>query len=104
MQPVNCLPPEIIALCAAFVPRTDLRPIVSLAHVYQYWHGAITSSLGSWTSIDSARKELAPLCLECVGAALTANISVLDIQEEKVFIQTLLPHVPRISHLSLTGY
>jgi len=59
--------------------------------------------------IGSGWKRLVPLCLERAGAApLTANISLLDIEDDaegcKGFLQALLPHVPRISHLSLTGY
>ena len=105
LQPVNRLPPEIIALCAAFVPHTDPRPIVSLTHVCRYWREAITSNPGSWTLIGSDWKELVPLCLERAGAApLTANIWVSDIKEDGDFTQALLPHVPRISHLSLRGY
>ena len=102
---MNRLPPEVIALCAAFVSDTDPKPTIILTHVCQYWREAITSSPGNWASIGSGWKRLVPLCLERAGATpLTANISVLDVEEDKDLIQTLAPHISRISHLSLTGY
>lgn len=105
LLPINRLPPEIVTLCAAFVSRTDPKPVISLTHICRYWRGAITSNPGSWTLIGSDWKKLAPLCLERSGATpLTANISVPDIQKEEDLIRALIPHVPRISHLSLTGY
>lgn len=81
--------------------------MVTLTHVCQYWRRAIISSPGSWTSIDSNRKKLAPLFLECSGAAsLSADISVegVDFEEDEDFMRALLPHVPRISNLSLYGF
>jgi len=105
LRPVNRLPPEILALCIAFIPRTNPKPIIPLTHVCRYWREVITSDPRSWALISSRWKRLAPLCLERAGAApLTANISVPAIQDDKDFLQVLLPHVPRISHLSLTGY
>jgi len=51
------------------------------------------------------RKRLAPLCLERAGAVhLTVKLSVSDINGDKDFLQALLPHTSRISHLSLAGY
>jgi len=102
---VNRLPPEVIALCATSVSPTDPRPIVSLTHVCRYWRYAITSNPRNWSSIGSGWKRLAPLCLERAGVVpLTVNITVSAIKGDRVFLQTLLPHVSKISHLSLTGY
>ena len=103
LRPANRLPPEIIALCAAIIPYP--KSTVSLTHVCRYWREAIISSPGNWTLIDSRWKRLVPTCLERSGAApLTANIWLSNIQKDKDFIQALLPHVSRISHLSLTRY
>ena len=102
---MNHLPPEIIALCAAFASDADPKQTVLLTHVCQYWREAITSSPRNWTSISSGWKRLTPLFLKRAGAApLAANLSVLDIEDNEDFIQALTPHVPRISRLSLTGY
>jgi len=105
LRPGNRLPPEIIVLCAAFIPHTDPKPIVSLTHVCRYWRGAITSSPGNWTLIGSRWKRLVPLCLERAGVApLTVDISMTRLEQGDNFVQALLPHVSRISNLSLTGY
>lgn len=103
LQPVNRLPPEIIVLCAAFVPRTEPKPIVSLTHVCRYWREAIASSPSNWTLIGSKWKQLATLFLERAGVApLTVTISAWDLKEDSGdFLQILLPHVARISQLSL---
>ena len=48
---------------------------------------------------------MAPLCLERAGVVpLSVNIKVSAIKGDEIFLQALLPHVPKISHLSLTGY
>ena len=48
---------------------------------------------------------LVPLCLERTGAVpLTVDISISDIDGDEEFLQALLPHTSRISHLSLTEY
>jgi len=105
LRPVNRLFPEIIALCAAFVSDADPWPIVSLTHVCRYWRRAIISDPRNWASIGSRWKRLVSLCLERAGAVpLTVNISVSDINGDKDFLQALLPHTSKISHLSLTGY
>jgi len=105
LRPVNRLPPEVIALCATFISPTDPRPIISLTHVCRYWRKAITSSPRNWASIGSGWKRLAPLCLERAGVVpLTVNITVSDITGGGMFLQVLLPHVSKISRLSLTGY
>ena len=102
---MNHLPPEIIVLCATFVSPADPRPIVSLTHVCRYWRNAITSSPRSWASIGSGWKRLVPLCLKRAGVVpLTVNIMVPEIRGNETFLQALIPHVPRVSHLSLTGY
>ena len=105
LRSINRLPPEILALCAAFVPRTDPWSILSLIYVCRYWREVITADPGSWTLIDSGWKRSAPLCPERTGTApLTANILASDIKSDKCFLQTLLPHLHRISNISLTGY
>ena len=105
LRPVNRLFPEIIALCATFVSDADPKPVVSLTHVCRYWRRAITSDPRNWASIGSGWKRLVPLCLERAGALpLAVNISVSDIKGDKDFLQALLPHTSRTSHLSLTGY
>jgi len=102
---VNCLPPEVIALCATFVSSTNPRPIISLTRVCRYWRKAITSSPRNWTSIGSDWKRLVPLCLERSGAVpLTVSIKVPDINGDETFLEAILPHTSRIAHLSLTGY
>ena len=102
---MNRLPPEIIALCAAFVPRTDPKPVVSLTHVCRYWREAITSSPGNWVLIGSKWRRLVPLCLERTGVApLTVDISVPKIEKDEEFLRALLPRVHRISNLSMIGY
>ena len=111
LRPFNRLNPEIIVLCAAFVSDTDPTPIVSLTHVCRHWRRAIISNPRNWASIGSRWKRLVPLCLERAGAfPLTVKISASDIDEDedflwdKHFLQALLPHISRISHLSLTEY
>ena len=102
---MNRLPPELIVLCATFVSCTDPGPIVTLTHVCRYWRRSIASSHGNWTSIGSTWKRLVPLCLERAGVApLAVKISGPDIRGDEGFLQALLPHVSRISDLSLTGY
>ena len=102
---MNRLPPEVIALCATFVSPTDPRPTIPLTHVCRYWRKAIISSPRNWASMDSGWKRLVPLCLERAGAVpLTVNITVSDIKGDKNFLRAPLPHIPRISHLSLAGY
>ena len=102
---MNRLYPEIIALCAAFVSDTDPKPIVPLTHVCRYWRRAIVSSPRNWASIGSGWKRMVPVCLERAGAVpLVVNISVSDVREDEDFLQALLPHTSRISHLSLTKY
>jgi len=102
---VNRLPPEVIALCATFVSHDDPRPIVPLTHVCRYWRKAITSSPRNWASISTGWKRLVPLCLERAGAVnLAVNITVSDIKGDEILLKALLPHVSRISHLSLAGY
>ena len=105
LRPVNRLFPEIIALCATFVSDADPKPIVSLTHVCRYWRRAIVSNPRNWAAIGSGWKRLVPLCLERAGAVhLNVSISVSDIRGDEDFLQALLPHTSRISHLSLTGY
>ena len=105
LRPVNCLPPEVIALCATFVSSTNPRPIVSLTHVCRYWRKAITSSPRNWTSIGSDWKRLVPLCLKHSGAVpLTVSIKVQDINGDETFLKAILPYTSRIAHLSLTGH
>ena len=105
LRPVNRLPPEVIALCATFVSPIDLRSIISLTHVCRYWRKAITSSPRNWASISTGWRRLTPLCLERAGVVpLTVNITVSDIPGNGMFLQALLPHISKISHLSLTGY
>jgi hypothetical protein len=48
---------------------------------------------------------LIPLCLERAGAVpLTVNITVSDIGSGEDFLESLLPNVPRVNSLRLTGY
>ena len=102
---MNRLHPEVITLCAAFVSDTDPKPIIPLTHVCRYWRRTIISSPRSWASIGSGWKQLAPLCFERAGAIpLVVNISALDIKGDNSFLQALVPHTSRISHLSLTRY
>ena len=102
---MNRLHPELIALCATFISPTDPRSIVPMTHVCRYWGKAITSSPRNWASIGSGWKRLVPLCLDRAGVVPpTVNIVVSDIKGDEIFLQALLPHVPRTSHLSLSGY
>ena len=105
LRPINRLHPEVIALCATFISDADPKPIVPLTHVCRYWRRAITSSPRNWASIGSGWKGLVPLCLERAGAVpLTVDINVSHIKRNEVFHQALLPHIHRITHLSLKGY
>ena len=105
LRPVNRLPPEVLASCAAFVSDTDPRPIVTLTHVCRYWRRSISSSPRSWASIGSEWKHLAPLCLERAGAVpLSVDITVPDIKNDEGFLRSLLPHTPMIGCLRLAGY
>jgi len=102
---VNRLPPEVLTSCATFVSDADPRPIVPLTHVCRYWRSSINSNPRSWASISTGWKRLAPLCLERAGAIpLAVDIMVPDVNGNSNFLQALIPHVARISHLSLTGY
>ena len=102
---MNRLPPEVLTSCAAFVSDTDPRPIVSLTHVCRYWCRSISSDPRSWASISTGWKRLAPLCLKRAGAfPLSVDITIPEIKGDLSFLQELLPHVARVSHLSLTGY
>ena len=105
LRPVNRLPPEVLASCATFVSGTDPRPIVPLTHVCRYWRKAISSSPRNWASIATAWKRLIPLCLERAGAVpLTVDVTVSDIGSAEDFLEPLLPNVPRVTSLRLTGY
>jgi len=102
---VNRLPPEVLTSCATFVSDTDPRPIVPLTHVCRYWRTSISSNPRSWASISTEWRRLAPLCLERARAApLAVDITIPDVKGDQRFLQTLLPHVARIAHLSLTEY
>ena len=105
LQPANRLPPELIALCATFVSCTDPRPVITLTHICRYWRGVLISSHRNWAGISTGWKRLIPLCLERAGVVpLTVNISVSDIRKDWDPLQPLLPHVSRISDLTLTGH
>jgi len=106
LRPVNRIPPEVIALCAAFVSPTDPRPIITLTQVCRHWRRAIISSPRNWASIGSGWKRLVPLCLERAGVVpLTVEIRVPDIRgEDETFLETIPSDTSRIAHLSLTGY
>jgi hypothetical protein len=105
LRPVNRLPLEVLASCATFVSDTDPRSIVPLTHVCRYWRKAISSSPRNWASIATAWKRLIPLCLERAGAVpLTVNITVSDIGSGEDLLESLLPNVPRVTSLRLTGY
>jgi hypothetical protein len=50
-------------------------------------------------------RKLVPLCLERAGAVpLAVDIAVPDSRGDEAFLSALLPHVPRIDSLRLTGY
>ena len=105
LRPVNRLPREVLASCATFVSDTDPRPIVSLTHVCRYWRKAISSSPRNWASIATAWKRLVPLCLKRAGAVpLTVDITISDIGSGEDFLESLIPNVPRVDSLRLTGY
>jgi hypothetical protein len=105
LRPVNRLPPEILASCATFVSDTDPKPVVSLTHVCRYWRKSISSSPRNWASVSTAWKRLVPLCLERAGVVpLSVDITVSDIRSGEGFMESLLPGVPRIKSLRLTGY
>ncbi|KAF9784702.1 hypothetical protein BJ322DRAFT_863274 [Thelephora terrestris] len=105
LRPVNRLPPEVLACCATFVSPADPRPIVSLTHVCRYWRKVISFSPRNWASLATAWKRLVPLCLERAGAVpLAVDITVSNIKSGEYFLKTLLPNVPRIKSLRLTGY
>ena len=105
LRSVNRLPPEVITSCAALVSDGDPRPIVPLTHVCRYWHKAIASNPRSWKSIGLGWARLVPLCLERAGAVpLVVDIVVSDGKRNENFLKALLPNVPRISSLRLTGY
>jgi hypothetical protein len=105
LRPVNRLPPEVLASCAAFVSDTDPRPIVPLTHICRYWRRAISSNPRNWASIATGWKRLVPLCLERAGAVpLTVDITVSDINSGEGFLESLFHHTSRIGHLRLVGY
>jgi len=102
---VNRLPPEVLASCATFVSDTDPRPIVTLTHVCRYWRRSISSNPRNWAAIATEWKGLVPLCLERAGAVpITVDITVSEVKGDTSFLDPLLSHVARVSHLSLTGY
>ena len=102
---MNRLPPGVLASCATFVSGADPRPIVPLTHVCQYWRESIGSNPENWKSIGMGWKRLVPLCLGRVGPVpLVVDIAVPDGKGDEAFFDTLLPHVPRIGSLRLTGY
>ena len=105
IRPANRLPPEVLASCAGFVSDADPRPIVPLTHVCRYRRESIISNPGNWKSIGIDWKKLVPLCLERAGAVpLVVDIAVPDCKRDETFLNSLLPHVPRIGSLRLTGY
>ena len=105
LRPVNRLPPEVITLCAAFVSDIDPKSTVLLTHVCRYWRKTIASNPRNWASMSNRWKRLIPLCLERAGEVpLSVDIKVSDMKGDKISLQALLPHVSRISHLSLTEY
>ena len=105
LQPVNRLPPEVLASCATFVSDTDPRPILPLTHVCRYWRRSITSNPKIWASIATGWRWLTTLCLERAGAVpLDVDITVSDIRSDEDFLEPLLPQTSRIGSLRLAGY
>ena len=105
VQPANRLPPELLTSCATFVSDADPRPIVPLTHVCRYWRESINRNARNWKSIGANWKKLVPLCLERAGEVpLVVDIVVPDSKGDETFLNALLPHVPRIGSLRLTGY
>jgi hypothetical protein len=91
--------------CVALVSDADPRPIVSLTHVCRYWRKSIISNPRNWASIATRWRRLTPLCLERADAIpLTVDITVPDVDGDEAFLNALLPHVPRIGFLRLTGH
>ena len=104
VRPVNRLPPEVLASCATFVSDADL-PIIPLTHVCQYWRESIVSNPGNWKSLGIAWERLVSLCIGRAGAVpLILDVTVSNNKGNKGFLDGLLPHVPRIGTLRLTGY
>ena len=102
---MNRLPPEVLTSCITFVFDTDPRPILPLTHVCRYWRRSITSNPGSWASIATGWKRLAPLCLERAGVVpLAIDIMVSDIKSGEDFLGSLLSQTSRIGRLRLTKY
>ena len=105
LRPVNHLPPEVLASCATFVSDADPRPIIPLTHVCRYWRESITSNPRNWASIAIQWERLAPLCYERAGAVpLAVDITVTDVERDEHFLNELLPHVPKIGSLRITGH
>jgi hypothetical protein len=91
--------------CVALVSDADPRPIVSLTHVCRYWRKSIISNPRNWASIATRWRRLTPLCLERADAIpLAIDITVPDVDGDEAFLNALLPHVPRIGSLRLTGH
>ena len=102
---MNRLPPVVLASCATFISDSDPRPIIPLTHVCRHWRKSIGSNPGNWKSIGTRWKRLVPLCLERAGSVpLVVDVVVPDVKGNEAFLNALLPHVPRIGTLRLTGY
>ena len=75
-----------------------------MTHVCRYWRESIGYNPENWKSIGIGWEGLVPLCLERARAVpLVVDIAVPDIKEDQTFLNILLPHVPRIGTLRLTG-
>jgi hypothetical protein len=108
LRPINRLPPEIIPYIARRVLEgddVDVRSIVPLTHVCQYWRNSIVSTPGNWSLISSNRRKLAELSLGRVKAVpLTIHLDLDRLKREPRVLSLLVPQLENIQHLLSSGF
>ena len=99
LQPVNRLPPEIIADIARY-RSVDARWVVPLTHVCRYWRESIISAPENWTSISCYRRSLARLSLERSKASpLRLWLAMDQIRQHPEFCDLLTPYIQKTETL-----
>ena len=101
LQPINLLPPEMVARIATHLidEAEYYRPLLVATHVSRYWRETILGCSSLWTSIDSCHPKLAIVCLQ---RSKTARLAVkLRPNVTPDLISNLRLHTRRIKSLDI---
>ena len=105
LQPVNRLPPEIFSRIARHIPDVDardIRSIVPITHVCQYWRKSIIFTPENWTLICNDSFGLTGLSLErCKAAPLKLHLDMRKAKWYRGFSDLITPHIQNAETLHL---